>query len=93
VTVYWTFPAEEDLATLLMRQPERADRAAVLAVAAALAAAAESLARFPSRNEPGRVAGTRELIVGHHILVHEVAEGDVHVLRCLGARRSRSHRR
>lgn len=90
MTVYWTFPAEEDLATLLMRQPEHSDR---IAVATALAAAAESLAQLPSHGRPGHVAGARALAVGHHILVHEIVGNDTHVLRCLDARPRRSRRR
>lgn len=48
-----------------------------------LVVAADSLAVFPRRGRPGRIAGTRELpIIRPYIIVYEVAEQDnVTILR------------
>ena len=60
------------------------------AVADRLLGAVETLARFPERGRPGRVAGTRELVVPRtpFIVAYRLGNGTVEVLRVVhGARR------
>ena len=51
--------------------------AAAAAVARRIRDAADSLATFPECGRPGRVAGTRELVVPPCVIAYRVAEGDV----------------
>jgi toxin ParE1/3/4 len=79
--VEWRPAALADLeaifAYLLPRNPHAAER-----VVQELAIAADSLAGFARRGRPGRVEGTRELVVVHpYILVYEMRRDLVVVLR------------
>jgi addiction module RelE/StbE family toxin len=52
-------------------------------------AAAAGLEAHPRMGRPGRVRGTRELIVGKYVLVYRTAEDVVIVSVIHGARRKR----
>jgi len=91
----WTDPAQTDLLEILeyiaRDNPAAADR-----VARRLMSAIEALAEQPRLGRPGRVAGTRELVIPRlpYVAVYRVAEAahstdeEVEVLRVLhGARR------
>ena len=53
--------------------------------------AADSLADFPHRGRPGRAAGTRELLaVQPFLIIYEVAEDAVRILRLWHAARERA---
>jgi len=67
---------------LLARQPRAAAR-----ITARLVNAAESLAEFPGLGRPGRVIGTRELVVTRtpYLIVYRVREQTVEILAVLHA--------
>ena len=50
--------------------------------------AVERLAAFPSSGRPGRVPGTRELVVSSYIVAYRVKGDDVQILRVLHAART-----
>lgn len=52
--------------------------------------AAGQLSRFPQSGRPGRIAGTRELVVPgtHYIVVYRVSENRVELLRVFHAARN-----
>ncbi len=80
----WTVPARDDLArqrTFLERRNPRADRRIVRAIIDAVA----PLPQAPGMGRPGRVIGTRELVVpGTPYLVPYRVRGDrLEVLRVL----------
>ena len=52
-------------------------------------ASVDSLAEFPSSGRPGRVPGTRELVIERYPLLvpYRVAGGELHVLRVFHASR------
>jgi len=83
----WAAPARRDLAALrafvAQEQPEAARRQAE-----AILAAAAGLARFPESGRPGRVCGTRELVVGPTpwVVVYRWRGEAVEVLRVLHGR-------
>jgi len=85
--VRWTTDAADDLERICdyvaRERPEAARR-----LAFDVLRAIEGLRDFPSRGRPGRVQGTRELVLTRPFLaVYEVLEGEVQVLRILhGAR-------
>ncbi|MBW7850841.1 MAG: type II toxin-antitoxin system RelE/ParE family toxin [Rhodospirillales bacterium] len=82
--VRWTAPAIRDLvgirAWIAMSDPTTAQRVAVT-----IKEAVDKLETMPNRGRPGRVAGTRELILGGWpwMAIYEVTEGQVVVLRVL----------
>lgn len=85
--VRWTTDAADDLERICdyvaRERPEVAGR-----LAFDVLRAIEGLRAFPNRGRPGRVQGTRELVLtGPFLAVYEVREEDVQVLRILhGAR-------
>ena len=82
--VLWTEPAQGDLRSqieyLVERNPDAARRAQ-----AAIGGAVESLAEYPHRGRPGRIEGTRELVVTGfpYLIVYRVRETTIRVLRVL----------
>jgi toxin ParE1/3/4 len=85
--VRWTTDAAEDLERICdyvaRERPEAARR-----IALDVLRAIEGLRTFPNRGRPGRVQGTRELVLTRPFLaVYEVRDEEVQVLRILhGAR-------
>lgn len=85
--VRWTTDAADDLERICdyvaRERPEAARR-----LAFDVLRAIESLRDFPNRGRPGRVQGTREIVLTRPFLaVYEVREEEVQVLRILhGAR-------
>lgn len=64
--------------------------AAAASVVSAIAEAVDSLAKYPAIGRPGRVAGTRELVVSGtpYIVPYRVRAGSVEILRIFhGARK------
>jgi toxin ParE1/3/4 len=81
--VRWTTDAADDLARICDyiagERPEAARRLALDVLHAI-----EGLCAFPNRGRPGRVQGTRELVLTRPFLaVYEVREEEVQVLRIL----------
>ena len=93
--VRWTDPAQTDLFEILdyiaRDNPVAAER-----VERRLVSAVASLAQQPRRGRPGRVAGTRELVIPRlpYIVIYKIVErplrmaGEIAIMRVLhGARR------
>ena len=87
--VRWTLPAAEDLEHICdfiaEERPQSARR-----VAQDILAAVKSLSTLPNRGRPGRVEGTRELVLTPlpFVAIYEVEDEEVRVLRVLhGAQR------
>ena len=73
--VVWTEPAEEDRERIVFYIAQDNPQAA-LEMDDLFTDAADSLATFPTRAKPGRVSGTRELVVHrNYILVYGFDEG------------------
>jgi len=87
--VFFTALAERDLDEVYQYiSLDNADAAAEIVIR--VIDASDGLAAFPNIGRPGRVPGTRELVVGGtpFIAVYRVRENEVTVLRVLhGARR------
>jgi addiction module RelE/StbE family toxin len=81
-----TEPARADIERAFSFIAEDSPRAA-LAVTNRVLEALQSLDRMPSRGRPGRVTGTRELVVSgtRYIAVYRVARRSVVVIRVLHA--------
>jgi plasmid stabilization system protein ParE len=87
--VTWGRRARRDLRELVTYIADDSVQAAEI-VAARILKAAESLAKAPRSGRPGRVAGTRERVVGRtpYILAHQIVSGRVRILRVYhGARK------
>ncbi len=91
VRVRWTRPAVEQLAAIgsyiAKRDPQAAER-----VEARLRDAVELLARFPAAGRPGRIGGTRELVVTGtpYVIPYRVESGSVDILAIFHAAQNRS---
>jgi toxin ParE1/3/4 len=89
VQVAWTAAAIADLAAL-RRHLGRRNRAAAKRIAQAILAAVRLLQRSPAIGRPGRVPGTRELVVTGtpYLVPYRARDNVIEVLRVLhGARR------
>ena len=87
--VVWLPRAERDLEALYTAAAEENPRAA-LDLLTRIDEIVQRLGEFPSMGRPGRVTGTRELVVDGtpYILPYRVRNGVVQILRVLhGARR------
>jgi toxin ParE1/3/4 len=82
--IVWTAPARQDLISLVSYVAERSPDAA-RNVHAAIRQRVEGLSEFPNRGRPGRIEGTRELIVVRlpYVVVYRIREGSVRILRVL----------
>jgi toxin ParE1/3/4 len=77
--VRWTAPAAQDLEDIA--QHIRQDNpAAAERIARALYERAVSLGSFSNRGRPGRIAGTRELVLAPYVIVYRVTR-TVEILR------------
>lgn len=88
--IEWTRAAATDLDALAEYLAERNPDAAVRQVLLILQAVEERLPAYPGTGRPGRVPGTRELVVPDtpFLVAYRVTEGAIQVLRVLhGARR------
>ena len=80
--IRWRRQAETDLDGILAYLAER-NPSAALEIAQSLVLAADSLATFPNRGRPGKLAGTRELVaVQPYLLIYEI-DADADVVRIL----------
>lgn len=87
--VRWTAPAVADLVALRAYLGER-NRTAAKQVARRILTAIRKLRRFPALGHPGRVPGTRELVVTGtpYVIPYRVIGDRIELLRVLhGARR------
>lgn len=80
--VRWTGPAVDDIEAI-RRHILPHNPAAAQTVAKASVAAAADLSKFPARGRPGRLSGTRELVVARlpFVIVYRIREHDVQILR------------
>jgi toxin ParE1/3/4 len=84
VKILWAGPAVEDLECIRRYiQPE--DARAATRVALTIVSSVAQLAATPAIGRPGRVAGTRELVLvrAPYIVAYRVTAGVVEVLRVL----------
>jgi toxin ParE1/3/4 len=89
VSVRWTPLALDDVAGAFAYIARDNEKAAIR-VSDALMAAAGGLDLHPRMGRPGRVRGTRELVVGKYILVYRVVDEEIVIARVVhGARRRR----
>jgi toxin ParE1/3/4 len=90
VNVRWTQPALGDIAGVFA-YIARDNEAAAIRVVDELMAAGAGLEFHPRLGRPGRVRGTRELVVGRYVLVYRVqAQDELVIVRVVhGARRKR----
>lgn len=85
--VYWTPEATQDRDTIY-DLIEADNPAAAAGLDELFAQKSSALAGHSALGRPGRVTGTRELVVHrNYILVYDVAGEDVRILRVLHARR------
>lgn len=85
IPIRWTPAARADLAALLdwFDEPEVA-----ASVVARLVGSVGRLSKLPALGRPGRVLGTRELVVEPYVIAYRVKRGVLQILRVLhGARR------
>lgn len=81
VKVIWRPETAADLSRIFRHIAEE-NPVAARRVARELLLAGESLTLFPRRGRPGLIPGTRELVaVTPYIIVYEVAEAEVTILR------------
>ncbi len=88
--VRWTRPAVQQLADIgsyiAERDPKAAERVEVR-----LREAVQLLARFPAAGRPGRITGTRELVVSGtpYVIPYRVESGGVDILAVFHAAQKR----
>ena len=86
--VEWRDEARGDLRQIVSyiaeRNPDAAER-----LRAAIEYAAEGLPTFPHRHRPGRIAGTREVVVHpNYILIYRVGLQRIEIVSVIHARRN-----
>jgi len=87
MTVVWLPRAVEQLLSIIDYIGEDNPSAAI-ELARTIRAKADTLSAYPNRYRPGRVAGTRELVVmPNYIVVYRVAGKQVEILRVRHARK------
>lgn len=85
--LFWTLEARQDRRDA-REYIARDNPTAAVALDEMFTRKARSLLAHPALGRPGRVAGTRELIVHrNYLLVYDVADQAVRILRVLHARR------
>jgi len=79
----WSPCSENDLAAIVIYIANH-DLDAALELDYRITSSAERLVDFPKMGKPGRIEGTRELIVHeHYILVYEIAGDELQILSVL----------
>ena len=86
----WTRPADRDLDEIAAYIGQDSPAAAARVVLELIDQAVTLLPTNPAIGRPGRVLGTRELVVGHlpYILAYRVREDAVEILRVLHTSRA-----
>jgi len=80
--IRWLPKAQENLEAELQRIAEE-DEAVAKRIATVVKSRTETLEQFPESGRPGRVSGTRELVIAEfpYILPYRVRSGVVEILR------------
>lgn len=86
----WTRLAERDLDEIAQYIGQDSPAAAARVVLELIDQAEKLLPRSPAFGRPGRVLGTRELVIGHlpYIVAYRVRDKDLEVLRVLHTSRA-----
>jgi addiction module RelE/StbE family toxin len=86
----WTRLAERDLEAIAEYVGQDSPAAAVRVVLELMEQAATLLPAHPAIGRPGRVLGTRELVIGHlpYIIAYRVRDRDVEIVRVLHTSRA-----
>jgi len=86
----WTRLAEQDLEAIAEYVGQDSPAAAARVVLELIDQAATLLPAHPAIGRPGRVLGTRELVIGHlpYIIAYRVRDRDVEILRVLHTSRA-----
>jgi addiction module RelE/StbE family toxin len=86
----WTRLAERDLEAIAEYVGQDSPAAAVRVVLELMEQAATLLPAHPAIGRPGRVLGTRELVIGHlpYIVAYRVRDRDVEIVRVLHTSRA-----
>lgn len=81
----WTRLAEDDLNNIAAYIGQDSPAAAARVVLELIDQTEVSLTRHPALGRPGRVIGTRELVIGNlpYIIPYRVRDGDIEILRVL----------
>ena len=78
--IVWTLNALEDLESLRLYLEAQAGQSIMLSEAKRIWESVTRLGHFPDSGRPGRVPGTRELIVPPYILPYRVRDERVEIL-------------
>lgn len=86
--VRWTAPAAQDLKEIV-QHIRRDSVETARSVAKTIFDAANSLDLMPNRGRPGKITGTRELVMPGlpYIIVYQVSSSAIHILRIFHAAR------
>jgi len=86
----WTRLAERDLEAIAEYVGQDSPASAARVVLELIDQAATLLPAHPAIGRPGRVLGTRELVIGHlpYIIAYRVRDRDVEILRVLHTSRA-----
>ena len=86
----WTRLAEQDLDEIALYIGQDSPAAAARVVLELIDQAETLLPQNPAIGRPGRILGTRELVVGHlpYVIAYRVRDKDVEVLRVLHTSRA-----
>ncbi len=86
----WTSLAERDLEAIAEYVGQDSPAAAARVVLELIDQAATLLPAHPAIGRPGRVLGTRELVIGHlpYIIAYRVRDRDVEIVRVLHTSRA-----
>ena len=86
----WTRLADADLESIEQYIGQDSPAAAVRVVLELIEQTETLLPRHPAIGRPGRVLGTRELVIGHlpYIIAYRIRDKDVEILRVLHTSRA-----
>ena len=88
MTIRWSFKARDDLLEIL-RYIGRDDPTTAFAVIDRIESAVDQLEAFPGSGRPGRLRGTRELVISDlpYVVPYRVSGESIDILRILHAAR------